>query len=335
MNVKRIIAKAVFGLKKASPEIMMVSGIVGMTGACVLACRSTLKIDDILNETAAKVDTIHKAAEDQKFREEHPEVAGYTEKDRDRDLVTVYIQMGWKLVKLYGPALIVGACSAGLLIGSHGIMKNRLAVLGAASAALCHSYDKYRKEVRERYGEETERDIYYGYHKEKVETVVVGEDGKEKKTKVFKKVFDETKTVDPFTLVFDSRNPNYYPKDPRANKDFLIRVRNYMNDKTQAQGWLFLNDARMMLGFKPVPEGQILGMRYDARNPQMQTEWTIGIEDEGDPEVAAFFRGESDYVVLHLNPEGDITNDFWKFDKSYRVSTIEPTVEEIPTEKEK
>lgn len=335
MNVKNIIGKAAFGLKKAAPEIMMVSGIVGMTGACVLACRSTLKLDEILDENAVKVETIHKAAEDEKFRAEHPEVNMYTEKDRDHDLVTVYIQTGWKLVKLYGPALIVGLCSAGLLIGSHGIMKNRLVVAGATIAVFSQTLDKYRGEVKERYGEDVDRDIYYGYYDKKVDTVVVDEKGKEKKSKVVKKIFDEDKTVDPFTFVFDSRNPNYYANDPQANKDFLIRARNYMNDKTQAQGWLFANDALTMLGFKPIPEGQIFGMRYDSKNPQMQQEWKIGIEDESNPEVAAFFRGETDHVTLHLNPEANIVNDFYKYDKSYRVSTIEPTAEDIPFEQEK
>ena len=56
MNVKipaglsKAAAKCMASLQKASPEIALVSGLVGIVGTTVLACKKTRKLDDILEK---------------------------------------------------------------------------------------------------------------------------------------------------------------------------------------------------------------------------------------------------------------------------------------------
>ena len=311
-----------FALKKASPHIMLAAGVCGVITTCVTACKATLKIDEILDESKDKIETIHKAAEDTNFREEHPEVKEYTEKDRDKDLCITYIQTAWKLIKLYGPSILIGAASIALLVGSHCIMQGRIAALGAAVTVIGDSFARYRNEIRQKYGPETESDIYLGVKSEKFETVHIDENGKEKKTKVVSKVPDENSIRSPFAVIFDERNPNYYKNDPQANVDNLIFIQNHLNEKLQRQGWLFLTDVRMAFGYKPVPAGQVVGWKYDPKDPMCACAIDIGIDHTERQEVDDFRKGITKSLVINLDPDGDILDDFYLFDKTHRVSTI-------------
>ena len=62
-NVTRAFHKVGFQLKKHSPEILVVSGIVGMVGAGALACKATLKVNEIVDEQKETNDEIHEATE--------------------------------------------------------------------------------------------------------------------------------------------------------------------------------------------------------------------------------------------------------------------------------
>ena len=96
MEIKKIINQAGLKIKKYSPEILMVAGIVGTVTAAVTACKATLKVKDIMSEKEELQNDIHKCLE-------NPDV-DYTEEDGKKDLTTVYTQTGVKLIKLYAPS---------------------------------------------------------------------------------------------------------------------------------------------------------------------------------------------------------------------------------------
>ena len=58
-NVSRFAAKAKFKIGKHSPEILMVCGAVGAVTSAVMACKATLKVNDILAAHQSSVATIH------------------------------------------------------------------------------------------------------------------------------------------------------------------------------------------------------------------------------------------------------------------------------------
>ena len=58
-NMSRSIHKVGFKLKKYSPEILVVTGVVGIVASTVMACKATSKVQDIIDETKETVDTIH------------------------------------------------------------------------------------------------------------------------------------------------------------------------------------------------------------------------------------------------------------------------------------
>ena len=81
-NATRAFHKVGFKLKKASPEILIVSGVIGGVTAAVMACKATLKVNAVTEEAKTNIEKIHTAKE--KGLTEDNEV--YTEEDSKKDL---------------------------------------------------------------------------------------------------------------------------------------------------------------------------------------------------------------------------------------------------------
>ena len=169
----RAFHKAGFQIKKHSPEILVVTGIVGTVASAVLACRATTKVNFVLEETKAKVDIIHAGME-------KGEVAGYLEngetgmvpytvEDSKKDLAIVYGQTGLKLAKLYGPAIILGAASITSILVGHNILHKRNLALAAAYTAVDTGFKEYRGRVVERFDEKLERELFYNIKAKEME----------------------------------------------------------------------------------------------------------------------------------------------------------------------
>ena len=57
-KVTRTASRVGFKIQKHSPEILMVSGVVGVVVSAVMACKATTKANDILEETKHQIDMI-------------------------------------------------------------------------------------------------------------------------------------------------------------------------------------------------------------------------------------------------------------------------------------
>ena len=115
-NVTRTFHKVGFQLKKHSPEILVVAGVIGTGTSAVMACKATTKLSGILDKAKEDIDTIHDCVE-------NPEVLpeAYTEEDGKKDLAIVYARTGVELIKLYAPAVTVGVLSITGILASNKI----------------------------------------------------------------------------------------------------------------------------------------------------------------------------------------------------------------------
>lgn len=238
-------------IKKHSPEILLTAGVVGMVGATVVACKASTKAGKLLDDAKAKLDIIKEASE--KFPEEE-----YSATDRQVDTVTAYVQTGFEFVKLYGPAVTLGALSIGCVVASYGIMKKRNLAYAAAYKVLEEGFTKYRGRVIEQYGEEKDLELRYGAERRvTTETVVNPETGK--KEKITKEEFIPARDCGPYTRFFDEFNDFWDNSSEELNFMFLTSNQDYANNLLHRNGYVFLNDVYKMLGFKPVPDGQLMG----------------------------------------------------------------------------
>ena len=163
-------------IKKHAPTILITVGVGGIIGGTIIACKETRNIDAVLEEHNEQMDMIHTAQESgQVIDEETKIVAEYTEKDARKDVTMAYLSTGYKLVKLYLPSILLIGGSIGCIIGSHNLMVKRNAGLSAAYIGLSESYNKYRQNIIDKFGEAADAEARFNIKAKKVK----GKDGKE------------------------------------------------------------------------------------------------------------------------------------------------------------
>jgi hypothetical protein len=288
-----------FKLKKHSPEILVVAGVVGTVVSAVMACKATTKVSDILEKTKEDINSIHNCAANESLAEE------YTPEDVKKDLAIVYVQTGVKLAKLYAPAVALGALSLGSILASNNILRQRNVALAAAYATVDKGFKEYRNRVVERFGEEVERELRHNIKAKKIEKIVVGEDGKEKKVKETIQVAEDPNTYSDYARFFDDGCTGW-EKDSEYNLMFLRAQQQYANDKLRATGRLFLNEVYDMLGIPRTKAGQVVGWVYDAENPIGDNYVDFGIYDVHRETVRNFVNGYERTILLDFNVDGNI-----------------------------
>lgn len=292
-------------LKKASPELLVITGIVAGIATVVAACRATTKLSVILDETKETVDQIHTTAENGGATQKDGEIIPYTREDERKDLAIVYFQTGWKLVKLYAPAAALGFLSATCVLGSVGILKRRNAGLAAAYAAVDKSFKEYRKRVTERFGEKVDKELKLGVKAQEIEETVTDEKGKEKKLKKVVDVAENPPDLSQYARVFDELNPNFQGS-PEYNMIFLKAQQNTANDMLRARGHIYLNEVYDLLGFERTKAGQVVGWVYDKKNPKGDNYVDFGLYDIRRPMVREFINCYESAIWLDFNVDGDI-----------------------------
>lgn len=305
MEIKKIINQAGFKIKKHSPEILMVAGIVGTVTAAVTACRATLKVKDIMSEKEELQNDIHKCLE-------NPDV-DYTEEDGKKDLTTVYAQTGVKLIKLYAPSVILGGASIASIVMGQKILKKRNIALAAAYTAVDKGFKKYRANVVDRFGEKVDKELRYNIKAKEVENKVTDKNGKEKTVKEIQYDIEGNplENISEFARFFDEATSTEHHKDAEYNLMFLRRQQDYANEVLKAKGHLFLNDVYEMLGIPKTKAGQVVGWIYDEKNPNGDNFVDFGIyrlsgNEVYDERKRAFVNGYERNILLDFNVDGPI-----------------------------
>lgn len=279
--------------KKYSPELLLGAGIIGIIGGTVMACKATPKAVQIMEEANNTLDTIHKV---QNTTSEED----YTEADFRKDIALTYIQTSGKLIKTYGPAILLLATGIGCVCGSHHILTKRNAALTAAYTLASQGYSEYRKRVVEKFGEEVDKQLKYNLVEETSEETVTDDKGKEKTKKEKKTVVEDLK-AGPYAKFFDSAS-RCWDKDPENNQRFLKLVEADLNDDLIKNGHVFLNEVYDKLDIPRTKAGQIVGWVY---NPG--TEPTVRI-DLGYNKLInkRAVNGYENVFIVDPNVQGDV-----------------------------
>lgn len=285
-------------LQKHSPEILLVAGTVGVVASTVMACKATLKVEEIVDDAKQKIDTIHEVAADPAMAEK------YSEEDSKKDLAIVYTQTAVKFIKLYGPSVALGVVSLGCMIGSNRILNKRNAALAAAYAAVDKSFKEYRGRVIERFGEKMDKELRYNIKAQEIEETTTDENGQEVVTKKTIEVIDPN-NYSQYAIIFDDGNEGWDP-DPERTKYFLIQQQNWANERLKARGHLFLNEVYDLLGAKRTKAGAQVGWVYDEANTFGDNFVDFGIFDTTRPKARDFVNGYEKVIVLDFNVDGYI-----------------------------
>lgn len=276
-------------LMKHSPEILVVTGIVGTVAGTILACRATLKAPAIIEAHKEMIADINEATEI---------VGDYEVIDRRKDLVTAYGRTAVSLIKLYGlPALIMG--SSYFMIGKgHNITVKRNAGLTAALSGVSSAYAEYRNHIAEVYGSDVEEDLYKG---REIETKAK-EDGKTVKRVV--KAIEYPNKHSAYARFFDDTSPHWQPT-PELSLFFLRTTQSYANDLLKVRGHVFLNEVYDMLGLSRSSSGAVIGWVISKDGDNFVD---FGLYDKDDERSRAFINGDEQNVLLDFNVDGVIVD---------------------------
>jgi hypothetical protein len=285
-SITRTIARQILVTQKNSPHILFGVGILGVVGSTVLACRSTLKLEETVDEVKQDLESL-------KIKvpvEDNRNGNRYTEQDYYRDLGYTYGRCANKFVRLYGPSIVLGGISIAALTKSHTDLTRRNAALTATLVAVSRAYEEYRVRVQDELGKDRELEIYRGIQEKQAEI-----DGKKQTVKVIK----DPNGFSVYARVFDETCVNYV-KNSELNRYFIQCQQNYANERLRARGHLFLNEVYESLGFDHSRAGSVVG-------------WIMG--GDGDNHVdfglfeatsARFVNNLEPSIILDFNVDGVI-----------------------------
>lgn len=287
-TASKLFYKSLATIRRYSPEILTTVGVVGVVASGVLSARATLKLEPIIERHEIAIDTAKKKTHDLTADE-------YSSTQHKREITKVYLTTSKDLFKLYALPVSIGIASIGCLVSSHGIMNQRNVATVAAYKALETSFGEYRKRVVDDLGEEKDRE--YRFAKTTSEVEIIDEDGNVSTEEVL------TTVPSSYERIFGELNPNW-SEVPGINQMFIKQHQNWLNDKLNTRGYLFLNEVYHDLGFEEVPEGQVVGwLRKD--NPYAKDGVVdFGVFDRNTQVAHDFVDGFEKAALLDFNVDG-------------------------------
>ena len=322
MNLKEAIAnneamsKVIVKTWKAGPKVAFVTGVVGSGVSLYLMWRAAKKHDETVESIVEELDKVHKTDP----RNEENEESAVSVQDYRKALIRTYIRAGFKLGKLYAPAVATEAVSLGLLGIRYGTLENRYLSTLAVASMTERAFAGYRKNVVDILGEDADNEFRFGLKDKDFEVPELDKNGQPKtdkngevKTKkVREKVLeDNLDSYSTYARIYDAEHSKQFDggEDGLAtswyDREFLIKQQNYFNMllKYRPNHTVFLNEVYVALGYEPTKEGQAAGWHYDPDHPTGDNEIIfvpIEFYDEN-------YKSKS--VILDFNVDGVV----WDF----------------------
>ena len=294
----QILVKTKLGIKKHSPEILVVAGIGTGIVAAIVACKQTIKANDIVAEARKSLQNI----EDVKELAANNEVE-YTEENEQEDRKTIGMQVAVGMVKTYALPVGLGILSITCILAGHHILKKRNVALAAAYSALSTDFMNYRKRVVDKYGKDVDFMLKNGLEKQIVANQVVDpETGEVKETKEEVLTYEGDK-LSQYARVFDEVGSTQWTPSADHNRAFLLMEQNYFNERIRTRGYIFLNEVYERLGFRPTKAGSVVGWVYQNADYEGID---FGIFTAHTQKAAEFLEGTEPSIILDFNVQGDI-----------------------------
>lgn len=294
----KILVKTKLGIKKHSPEILVAAGIGTGIIAAIVACKQTIKANDIVAEARKSLQNI----EDVKELAANNEVE-YTEENEQEDRKTIGMQVAVGMVKTYALPVGLGVLSITCILAGHHILKKRNVALAAAYSALSTDFMNYRKRVVNKYGKDVDFMLKNGLEKQIVANQVVDpETGEVKETKEEVLTYEGDK-LSQYARVFDEVGSTQWTPSADHNRAFLLMEQNYFNERIRTRGYIFLNEVYERLGFRPTKAGSVVGWVYQNADYEGID---FGIFTAHTQKAAEFLEGTEPSIILDFNVQGDI-----------------------------
>lgn len=271
-NITRAFGDFTLTVRKHSPTILTVCGVVAGVAATGFAVRATLHCDEVLERHNEKMHEIAKC----RMVADQDEDIDYPDHAEKRDKQVVYLQTALDFARLYMPTILLTGLSITCVLSAHNILSKRNAAVVAAFAALSDQFESYREKVVNELGKEKDEEFIRGISEIEVMDDETGEVVEKKKVQS-----TEVSDLDAF---FDELSPFWDHMNSEMNVARLRSTIKWANDQLMIHGHVFVNDIRRQLGLPDTTSGAVMGWTYDELHPDTMIDFGVfnGTDDPYD-----------------------------------------------------
>lgn len=291
-------------IQKHSPEILFVCGVLSFAGTIAATYMAASHAEEILEKHKERLAEAEKAKQ---VTEEEPEQYEYDEDLYLEDRRNAHLKMAVDFGKTFAPVAGLSALSLCCFFSAVRILNNRYTGAVAAFNAVTGAFATYRKRVIDEHGEIWDRHYMYGTELEAVDVTDVDENGKKHKHKEVVEHGAPNKelamSMDATCRFLDSSNKEVWDPNPSICMMNLRTAQNFLTDRLNDKGHLFLNEVYEYLGFPQTPEGALLGWISKDRNAYVDLGFGNADRDQF---IRDFINGYNDSLMLKFNYDGII-----------------------------
>ena len=249
-------------ISKYSPEILLAAGIVSIIGGIVTACRSTLKVEDVIDAHKERRDALKEIPNEINPTDD----IEYPEEVQKKDLAKLYLQTGVNFAKLYAiPAGLTVMGIASILVGNR-ILKGRYLGAVAAYNGVSEAFKRYRKNVIEDRGVEKDKEYLYGKtQKKKIEMKTVNDNGDEVFGTAQASIVVDGEVVElsDYAVFYARGISSQWDPNEYYNRTYINGQREWWTLMLRENGVVFLNEVLEALGFPKTKAGAVIGWLRD------------------------------------------------------------------------
>ena len=307
MNLRVIFNHVLGGAKKAAdtsllfakahaPEVLVGAGIAGFGATVYSACKATVKTQEIMDDRDDAIAEIEERVG-----------AG----SREEAIAMTRRQARKQIIKAYIPPVTMGLASTALILGGYRMINGRLVATAAAYKALETGFDRYRGNVIEEFGSDTDWRMLNGIKKEDQEAAdqeralnkAIEADNKRKRLHHKKK---HTAYQNIYSRIFDQYSDRWqYKWTPDQVLSYLRLKQREANDMLRIRKHLFVNEVYDLLGLERTAEGQVTGWIITKDNPDSYVDFGLdNIPEEKLREILSAACNEDIHIRLNFNPDG-------------------------------
>lgn len=306
MNIRRIIKKGQFQFEKNKGLIFTILAGTFEVAAIVAMAKQAPKAEKVLAPANKRIEELKNEIKD---TEKVDNNLVYPENNK-KEIRSIQKKTFVKLAKIYAIPVIFTGLSLTFMGGSYKIMRDKEIAIGAAYVTLDNAYKAYRNRVKEKFGEETENEIFRDIREGKVARKV--EDSATGEIKEIEELAKTSFTGGAYELMFDGASI-LFSRDGRTNYETLSQKERELTQMLRLDGYLFLSTVIDILG---IPKGTI-------DKDILAASRVVGWIDEPDAE------GRPKKVLLGINDYYGHANEIGKelFDREENTEWLCPNVD--------
>lgn len=303
--------------KKRAPEIMLSTSVVGFVVTIIETVRATNKTNDILETREERLNecTNTLAAN----REISNEDLCYTPDDYQKEVRVIKKGARRELIKAWAPVGTTFLASVILVLGGYKVLNGRYVATAAAYKTLEAGFERYRQNVVEEFGKDTDWRMAHSIKPEEYE------DLKKKQDELKKETAEKNKGRKPRTQyskdinnsIFDCHSSEHWQRYwiPQQAIQYVQQKESELQDMLNSRGHVFLNEAYDKLGMPRTAQGSVVGWINSPKNNHLDKPFrlSLGYANDECPEdelrrILASNSNEEIYIWITPNCDGVIYN---------------------------